>query len=152
MDDCDICGRKTDTIYVVEVEGAVMNLCAGCARGKTPIRVIKSQQERQPTAIRRQSQEQEFEIVQDYGRRIRNARMAVGIPTKVLAERINEKESVLVRIENQKLLPDDRMIKKLERELNVRLTQEVKAEKSAPAHGPNEPLTLGDLAIRKDKK
>ncbi len=152
MEDCEICGRQISTVYVVKIENAIMNLCARCAKGKTPIEVIEEQVKSRPSHMQEKKSAEEYEVVSDYGKRIRNAMSSMGLTTKVLAERINEKESVLIRVENQKLPPDDKLVKKLERELNVRLTQEIKEERSRAPPRHNEPLTLGDMAIRKEKK
>ena len=44
MQECDICGRKTDKEYVVEIEGAQMHVCERCAKGMTPIEIIDHSQ------------------------------------------------------------------------------------------------------------
>jgi putative transcription factor len=96
-----------------------------------------------------QKEEGSVEVVPGYGRRIRNARDAMGLPLKVLAERINEKESTLFRVENEKMLPNDTIVRKLEKELNIKLTEVVAREGKSQSSRKNEPVTLGDFLVKK---
>ncbi|MCL4552262.1 MAG: multiprotein-bridging factor 1 family protein [Candidatus Marsarchaeota archaeon] len=150
MNDCDVCGRPAGTVYVVRIEGALMNLCERCARGKHPEQVIHGEgrmgepQGRKPDAA-------EPEIVADYGRRIRQAREAVGISAKVLAEKISEKESTLVRVEKQETLPSETLRKKLEKELGIRLLEQASDAGVNSRISHNEPLSLWDAAVKKKK-
>jgi putative transcription factor len=152
MNDCDICGRPTKTVYVVEIEGATMNLCSNCAKDKKPVRIIQKREESR-SKLQGTGKAEELDIVPDYGRRIKSAREVMGLSAKVLAEKINEKESTLARVERQEMLPPETLMKKLEKELGIRLT-EVGVSGSGGARGTgNAPITLGDAAImKKDKK
>ncbi len=152
MNDCDICGRPTGTVYVVGIEGAMMNLCASCARGKKPVRIIEERQER-AGQYQKQAREEEPEIVADYGRRIRSARENMGLSAKVLAEKISEKESTLTRVERGEMLPPETLRKKLEKELGIRLTEQGVAGGGGQRNGGDRPVTLGDAAVmKKDRK
>ena len=151
MGDCEICGRSSDVLYVVDLEGARMSVCERCSRGKSIVSKIGSEQEA-PTRTFAREEEPEEEVVEGYGEKIRKAREALGIPMKVLAERINEKESNLIRVENERTLPTEKLVLKLERELNIKL---ITKQKPSPGNGKikkgrNEPLTLGDIAFRKE--
>jgi putative transcription factor len=150
--DCDICGRAAEIAYVVEIEGAMMTLCERCAKGKTPVRVLGEERMQKSTARKEPAARDEPEVVSDYGHRIRSARDAIGMSTKVLAEKINEKESTLIRVENQRMLPDETLRKKLERELGIKLMEQVPRGRTSAAGGSNTPTTLWDAAIRKEKK
>ena len=119
--DCEICGRSSDVLYVVDLEGARMSVCERCSRGKSIVSKIGLEQET-PTRTFAREEEPEEEVVEGYGEKIRKAREALGIPMKVLAERINEKESNLIRVENERTLPTEKLVLKLERELNINLT------------------------------
>ncbi len=152
MYDCDICGRSSEIAYVVEIEGAMMTLCERCAKGKTPTQVLGEERPRKGTGRKELADQEEPEVVSDYGHRIRSARDAIGMSTKVLAEKINEKESTLIRVENQRMLPDETLRKKLERELGIKLMEHVPRGKASAAGGGNTPTTLWDAAIRKEKK
>jgi len=150
--ECEICGKETSIIYVVEVEGAVMNVCAECAKGKKVIEKMdlsKQKDERREAA--QPNEEDEEEIIEHYGEAIRKAREKLGLPLNVLAERISEKASTLLRIEEEKTLPSDKIVKKLEKELGIKLLEPKKDVPSAHLK-PDEPITLWDAAEKKEKK
>ncbi|MFP3215503.1 MAG: multiprotein-bridging factor 1 family protein [Candidatus Micrarchaeota archaeon] len=149
--ECDICGKETNIIYVVEVEGAVMNVCAECSKGKKVIDKIDLSKQEKKVAKANEEKEKESEIIEHYGEAIRKAREKLGLPLNVLAERINEKESTLLRIEEEKTLPTDKIVKKLEKELGVKLLEEKKEEPTVHLK-PDEPITLWDAAEKKEAK
>jgi len=149
--ECDICGKETNIIYVVEVEGAVMNVCAECSKGKKVIDKIDPSRQEKKVAKAKEEKEKESEIIEHYGEAIRKAREKLGLPLNVLAERINEKASTLLRIEEEKTLPTDKVVKKLEKELGVKLLEEKKEEPTVHIK-PDEPITLWDAAEKKEAK
>jgi len=149
--ECEICGKETNIIYVVEVEGAVMNVCAECSKGKKVIDKIDLSRQEKKVAKAVKENEKESEIIEHYGEAIRKAREKLGLPLNVLAERINEKASTLLRIEEEKTLPTDKVIKKLEKELGIKLLQQKEAEPTVHLK-PDEPITLWDAAEKKEAK
>jgi putative transcription factor len=62
-----------------------------------------------------------MDLVEDYGKRIQQARMQRGWTREELARRVFEKESVIQRIESNSLTPSDELIEKLERVLSIKL-------------------------------
>ena len=89
----------------------------------------------------------EPEMIEGYGRAIRGAREGMKLPLKVLAEMLNEKETLLLRIEEEKTQPNDTLIKKLEKSLNITLTIKPKAE--GAYHGKkNGSVTIGDFIVK----
>jgi uncharacterized protein (TIGR00270 family) len=92
------------------------------------------------------------ELVENYGEEIRKAREALSLPLKVLAERINEKESTLTRIEKQEMLPSEKTRQKLEKELGIKLLSKASDTKTFIASKKSEPVTLWDLAKKEDEK
>jgi putative transcription factor len=151
MEECDICGRKSENLYLVELEGAQMVACAECSKGTKVIEQL-STSKKVEIAKRPQKAVEEYQVIENYGRTIKRARDAMGIPIKVLAEKISEKESTLLRVENEDRLPDDKLSRKLEKELGIRLI--IKEEKISAPHmsAKAAPLTLGDAALLKDDK
>ncbi len=151
MAECEICGRDADELYDVNVEGAAMLACAKCAEGRGKPRRLPRGAERNAPRPAAAASAEEAELVDDYGEVIRKAREALGLPIKVLAERISEKESTLVRIEKQRVPPTEKERKKLERELGIRLL--AKGDEKAVSAGPrrDEPISLWDAALKKGK-
>jgi len=64
---------------------------------------------------------EEYDIVDDFGERVRKAREAKGWTVTQLAEKIKEPENVIRRIEQGKLRPTIELAKKLEEALGVKL-------------------------------
>lgn len=150
METCEICGRPTSTIYVVEIEGARMWVCADDAKGKRVIQSIDLRRTKtQEKTVAKQKGKVEEELLENYGGEIRKAREKLGLPLRVLAERINEKESTLVRVEKQKTLPSVKLTKKLEKELGIKLTAKVQEEGGALVLRNESQISLWDAADRK---
>jgi len=144
---CEICGRK-GVKAIVLVEGARLTACGGCARGK---KILYFLEEREapggPVEVPRKRTEETEEIADDYAERIKKARQKMGLSTAVVAERINEMESYLDRIERGKITPTFAVAKKLEKELNIKLIEKVQPSIAPSAGGSkrfSEP-TLGDM-------
>jgi putative transcription factor len=65
--------------------------------------------------------EEGLEIDEDYGRKIREARERAGLKQAELAQKINEKQSLLRKIEHEEILPTDEVRVKIARVLNITL-------------------------------
>ena len=138
-------------MYEIVLDGAQMLVCEKDAGGREVVKTCGPRQKdnrRMPTAA---AAEETEELVENYGALIRKARETIGIPVKVLAERISEKESTLDRIENEKTLPSEKTRVKLEKELGIRLLAKSQNPKTFVAIKKSEPTTLWDLA-KKDEK
>jgi putative transcription factor len=150
MEECEVCGRKSAELYLVDIEGAQMRACKRCSAGKQVLQTFGKEQQTR-TQVHSRTEEESDEIIEDYGRVIRGARQALGLPARVLAERINEKESTIVRVESGHALPDDRLARKLEHALGIKLI--IKEGRNRQHYSQSRPqgVTLGDAAIiRKD--
>ncbi|MEM0201440.1 MAG: multiprotein bridging factor aMBF1 [Candidatus Micrarchaeaceae archaeon] len=148
MYDCEICGKKTESLYIIDVEGAELTTCKKCAEGKNVIEIMEeniNNKKHNPKKSKEETPEV-LEIIDNYGDIIRNARESMGVPVKVLAEMINEKESMLIRIEHGRLLPSDKVIYKLEKNLGIELKTTVVEKTSKEKKDPDSPITLGDAA------
>jgi len=144
---CEICGRK-GVHAIIEVEGAKLKVCGSCAYGKKTLYNLDDEGE--PRGRERKlpaKLEETEEIVEDYGKIIKKAREKIGLSRSVVAEKINEKESYLERIERGELIPTFPVAKKLERELGITLIEKVQAS-VAPSTGGSKKFsepTLADL-------
>ena len=90
--------------------------------------------------------EEEFVLIENYGKVLREARERLGLDRKELGKRIGEKESVLKRVEEERMRPDEKLLKKLQKALGVELLKKVeggvrKSEKKEAK------LTLGDVIV-----
>lgn len=150
MEECELCGRAMGGIYVVEVEGVELRICAKCANGKRVIRKEepaekKGKKQAQAMQMPRKKRPEEADIVDNYSNVIREAREKMDLPLKVLAEMINEKETLLLRIEQNKTVPSVELAKKLEKALGVKLEQQQEEKEDRHSKGKKEEATLGEF-------
>jgi putative transcription factor len=62
-------------------------------------------------------------MVDDYGAKIRKARQKMGMNVEDFAGKINEKESVIKKLEKEELNPDRKLIRKIESALKIELLE-----------------------------
>ena len=135
---CEICGKRK-VFFVVEIEGATLYACKVCSRGAKIIRKI-SEEKREREEKKVETVEEE-EIVENYGELIKKARQRLNLSLEDLAKKINERLSYLKHVEKEEILPNDRLIKKLEKALGIKLKEKVvmviehkeKEKKSSPS-------------------
>jgi putative transcription factor len=147
--ECEICGSE-GADYIIAVEGAKLFVCAECSGSGKIVKGPAPKREESPPARHKA----ELEVADGFGQLIAGARKRMGLPLEVLAERINEKHSFLERVEHEKTLPDEKLARKLEKELGIKLLQEVSSGAAVNAKdGQGKGMTLGDiLEIQKRKK
>ncbi|HQK55394.1 MAG TPA: multiprotein bridging factor aMBF1 [Methanolinea sp.] len=161
---CELCGGKiVGPSKTVRVEGAELVVCANCARYGTEVQMTARAQPRAGTGPRagrsvpvRRSKDVfdliEGEIVEDYGERIRAARMERGLSQKDLAMQLKEKELLIKKIEKGDLIPEDEVRRKLEKALGIRLIDSPADDEGKRGGGTVVP-TLGDvISIKKVHK
>jgi putative transcription factor len=155
---CEVCGQKIigRPIRVV-VEGVTLSVCNKCSqlgevvseRAKGVIKNTKPQ--RLPTKAQGLPKEiLEFEIIEDYAQKIKNAREKARIKQEELAKKINEKLSVIQKIEAGKIVPDLRLARVLEHFLKIKLIVP-KSEPIVSIDSKIPELTFGDIVKIKNK-
>ena len=92
------------------------------------------------------------EVAQDYDQRIREAREAAGMNQEELANQLNEKASLIRKLELGDTLPSDTVQTKLERALDIVLTEGGGSADDTEWSGGSSDgeYTLGDVVQRKD--
>jgi putative transcription factor len=124
---CEICGREiSGDPLVVRIEGSRVNTCRACARLGERISGMSGKQVR-GTTRRKPSVKAEkiVEVVDDYANLVRKNREKKGITQDQLGAKINEKGSVISRIESGHMEPDLKVAKKLERFFSITLLEEL---------------------------
>jgi putative transcription factor len=161
---CEVCGRKIHGKPVKAlIEGAKLTVCSECSKHGT---IIWEEETKQTATLKPKPKMTQaptlkvqtagkaqtvlggtLELVDDYDVRVRQAREKLGLTHEELGKRINEKVSVLKKIETRKIKPDDKLAAKLEHALRIKLLVPASEEKvpvatSKPSsHG----LTIGDI-------
>ncbi len=92
------------------------------------------------------------ELATDYDDRVRNAREGKGLSQSDLANELNEKASLIRKIERGDTLPSDRVQSKLENYLDIDLNAEGSSGGDSEWSGGSSTgsYTLGDVVKRKD--
>ena len=164
--ECPICGSVIWGKGVkVLIEGAKMTVCQACAQHGE--KIIKRQQyhfkpskpkthSSSSTPRYRKEVNEDLEIVEDYDKRIRKVRQKLNLNQDQFANKLNEKPSLLRRIESRKAKPTIKLAQKIERVYEISLIKTSENIDSTPQL--NEYMkkktgsSLGDIAFIKKKK
>lgn len=163
---CELCGRDATFLRKVTIEGVQLEVCSECAKfgveakkeepkeeGPKPIvtqRLEFRERRSKPKDVYETGSKEE--LADDYGARIRNARSKRGMTLKDLAMKINERATVLSKVESGQMTPDDKVVKKLENELGIKLKEKV-TEVLTGKESKSASLSLADLiTMQKAKK
>jgi putative transcription factor len=139
---CEMCGKDVASLTPVRVEGSLLQLCVDCAKfGQAVVRPAgpsKSAgdrdddypQPRGPVAFRpRRTEERDvfsdmpdMELTPDWSKRIRQQRERLGWTPEEFGKRLNEKKSLVLKVESGSFRPPDATLRKIERLLKIRLT------------------------------
>jgi len=129
-------------LFRAKVEGTILEVCEDCSKygeliETKPVRLVKPR--RMPRV-----KEVETVIIDNYGKKIIEAREKINLTREMFAKKINEKESVIRRVESEEMEPDDKLMEKIERflEIKLRKTYEEKPIQKKMRRGK---LTLGDI-------
>ena len=151
---CEMCGKDVPLTSRVRLEHSVLSLCPDCAKFGTPLdpAPTPSTPEASPrssfrpgvvagraTGTRRRLEERdlyqeigEMELAPDWNRRIRVAREALQWTPELLGQKLNEKKSVVLKIESGSFRPPDALVRKIEHILKVRLRAEPEPSSGSP--------------------
>ncbi|HEV8595960.1 MAG TPA: multiprotein bridging factor aMBF1 [Thermoplasmata archaeon] len=156
---CEVCGADVPRTKTVTVEGTVLNACPSCARfgievdapvGPKSRAVPAGIAERLAARKRRMAEKDvyaqsgEEDLAEDYAERIRRARESRGWKQADLGMKINERVTIIAKLESGTIVPNDNLIRRLERALEIKLKEKAPAVALRKAGAP-EAMTLGDL-------
>lgn len=140
---CELCGKEAGTTKPVFIEGTKLHVCQNCMRFGEEYRtqgagrpaapapsalVIEERLQRREKRMQTKdvyAATQSVELVDDYGRVIREARAAKGMDVEQFASSINEKKGIIAKVEANDLVPDEKLMRKIEKALNIKLTETV---------------------------
>jgi len=155
MADCERCGRK-GRLTLVEMAGARLYVCQDCGKQGKPVQEPRpivpayspKTSSRAPVPKPDALTNRELELADDFNVRIQRARERKGWSREDLGRKMNERVSIISKLENGEMRPSDDLIRKLERTLEIKLMEpvsDVRVQGSSASQG----LTLGDLITRK---
>ena len=135
---CEICGRPITKGYLVRIEGAVLLACESCAERGEIIQEVREKSGRKVF-----KEESYTDLVDDFGKRIREARKRLRMDLKELSRETGISVKALKLMEEEKIIPTEEQARKLEKALGIKLLEEeedVELRKS-----DDFTLTLGDV-------
>ena len=167
-----MCGAEKPSLTTTKVEGAELELCDDCKGFGTEVRTesteststkystsssssssdtSSSSSSSSSSSGRRRDMFDEMDTVaSDFDERIREARESAGLTQEDLADRLNEKASVIRKLERGDHLPSDRVQKKLEKALGISLVEGQDVDDSEWSSDSSGTMTLGDVVKRND--
>ena len=175
---CEMCGTETNSPNTVKIEGAELQVCDECTEFGTEVTQEDSTTTStkystgsssssssssasssgsatggSPGSSGQRSDmfDEMDELARDYDDRIRSARESRGLSQADLAKQLNEKASLIRKIERGDTLPSDEVQRKLEGALDIDLSaggsvDDAEWESDSATGG----YTLGDVVERKD--
>ena len=175
MPQCEMCGAEEASLTTTKVEGAELELCSSCTDFGTEVRdestssgggkystsssTGKSSSSSGSSGAGGSSSgssrprdmfDDMDEIATDYDERIREARESRGLSQEELADQLNEKASLIRKLERGDTLPTDDVQRKLERALDISLVEGQSSDDADWETDDAGTMTLGDVVKRKD--
>lgn len=160
---CEMCGRDAPC-RPVYIEGTRLSVCQNCSRfsdegrmsgrGSAPGPSASVIEERLQRRERRMQTKDVYagmssvELVEDYGGLIRRARTGKGMDQDEFAASINEKKGIIAKLESNSMIPDEKLTKKIERALDIKLTETVQSAGGTGGRAGSQRMTLENF-IRK---
>ena len=176
MPQCEMCGAEEASLTTTKVEGAELELCSSCTDFGTEVRdestgsgggkystsssTGKSSSSSGSSSGSggssgsstrpRDMFDDMDEIATDYDELIREARESRGLSQEELADQLNEKASLIRKLERADTLPTDEVQRKLERALDISLVEGQSTDDADWETDDAGTMTLGDVVKRKD--
>ncbi|ELZ48483.1 XRE family transcriptional regulator [Halorubrum coriense DSM 10284] len=175
MPQCEMCGAEESSLTTTKVEGAELELCSSCTDFGTEVRdestssgggkystsssTGKSSSSSGSSGSGgssggssrpRDMFDDMDEIATDYDEQIREARESRGLSQEELADQLNEKASLIRKLERGDTLPTDEVQRKLERALDISLVEGQSTDDADWETNDAGTMTLGDVVKRKD--
>ncbi|ERH04197.1 MAG: transcriptional regulator, XRE family [uncultured archaeon A07HR60] len=174
MPSCEMCGADKTSLTKTKVEGATLELCDSCTDFGTKVRTESSSSGTSKYSTSSDSGKNSggssgsansagsgggrapdmFDdmdtLAADYDSRIRKAREALELTQEELADQLNEKASLIRKLETGDVLPDEEVQQKVETALEVELSEGTDVDDADWSGQSDGSMTLGDVVKRKD--
>lgn len=162
---CEMCGAEAPKLKKIKIEGSNLSVCPKCTKfginhtkksgpeELTYTTTISERLERREKRLKTKDvfEQSQDELATDYPRRIRKARASMGLSQEDLGKKINEKKSVVAKLETGDMIPDEKLVKKLEATLGISLKEKVSSVETPKRSEARRGFTLGDfLKIEKE--
>ena len=147
MGNCDLCGKNFEFLFKARIEGSMVDVCERCSKFGEVLWKIKNIKSELKT------KNDEFEnqeiIVDNYDKIIRREREKIGLKQDELARKLNEKESLIQKIENKHIIPSLKVSRKLEKFFGMKLVENISNDKIEIKKTEMKEFTIGDVIKQK---
>lgn len=148
MPTCQLCGEDTESTKKAKIEGAVLKVCSSCAEmGETIKTKSKKSKKKRKKKRKNRSKSEQKVLANNYGKKIREEREDRELTMDELSDQINEKTSVIQKVEQEELKPDQSLAGKLSKKLGIDLYVNPQVtDYDDTSDGDSRKATLGDVA------
>jgi len=152
MSSCELCGQDADSLTKTKIEGAKLKVCDSCAemgeKVETPSKNVKKKKKKRSS---RSTKRETKTLANNYGSKVKEAREGKQLSIQELSDDLNEKASLLKKIEQEQLKPEKSLAEKLEKKFGIELyvNPEV-TDYDDRDGGDDRKATLGDVADVKE--
>ncbi len=127
------------------MEDTILEVCENCLKYGELIESTPITNERiAETPVIKEENVEDTVLVDNYGKLIIESREKINLTREEFAKKINEKESVIKRVEKEEMEPDDKLIDKIEKFLSIKLTTTYESKKIESKANKGK-LTIGDV-------
>lgn len=141
MASCELCGKGGDLVSAY-IEGVRLKVCSTCSEyGKVIQEKFVKPVEKKDIKV----EEVVDVVLDDYSNIVKKARETKGLSQKDLAYKLNEKESIIAKMEQGNIKPDLDLARKLERFLGIKLILKEKIAEPPVLQVKTSGLTIGDF-------
>lgn len=144
MSSCELCGKESNSLQKVKIEGATLNVCDSCSDiGKS----VGTKSKKKKTKKSRGRSKRPSQVLRnDYGTALKSAREKEQLSLKEVADDLNEKESLISKIEKQELKPDETLAKKLAKKFDIELYVNPEVADYSQEKADSRSATMEDVA------
>ena len=140
-----MCG-SIGKLYKTIVEDAQLNVCHECSKLGKVIDVIRQDNMKMEVQRNEYSTPETMQIiVTDYAEKIKRKREILGLKQEDFAKKINEKESLIQKIESGHFEPSIVLAKKIGNFLKIKLIEDYQEEQEKQTKTKTGPFTIGDF-------
>jgi putative transcription factor len=158
---CELCGKNVNGGFKVRIEGSMVSACESCSKlgevvSKVIIETPKVKAKPKPAlpevTEHNFKAEVEYEVVDDFGPKIKAAREKRNLSQEDLGKMLNEPHSLIHRVELGKYEPSPDMARKFEQKLGIKLLSPHTEIEAPDAAKTSDEITLGDMIVVRKRK
>ena len=133
---------------VARIEGTLLRVCHECASFGETIQIKTTQKPKSP--LKTEVKKELMIIVPDYAMKIKIAREKAGLKQDELAKKLQERVTVIQKVEGGETPPDVALAKKIEHFFHITLLASYTEEKVEQGRQEKDGLTIGDILQKKN--